>query len=98
MQYKLKMTREQVLEKAIWAVDYAKKHGIQVEFSAEDATRSERSFLIEVFKSVTEAGADKLDIPDTVGYATPQYITELVNDVRKTTNLPISDTVTMILV
>jgi 2-isopropylmalate synthase len=90
MQYKLKMTREQVLEKAIWAVDYAKKHGIQVEFSAEDATRSERSFLIEVFKSVTEAGADKLDIPDTVGYATPQYITELVNDVRKTTNLPIS--------
>lgn len=90
MQYKLKMTREQVLEKAIWAVDYAKKHGIQVEFSAEDATRSERSFLIEVFKSVTEAGADKLDIPDTVGYATPQYITELVNDIRKTTNLPIS--------
>ena len=90
MQYKLKMTREQVPEKAIWAVDYAKKHGIQVEFSAEDATRSERSFLIEVFKSVTEAGADKLDIPDTVGYATPQYITELVNDVRKTTNLPIS--------
>ena len=90
MQYKLKMTREQVLERAIWAVDYAKKHGIQVEFSAEDATRSERSFLTEVFKSVTDAGADKLDIPDTVGYATPQYITELVNDIRKTTNLPIS--------
>jgi len=90
MQYKLKMTREQVLEKAIYAVDYAKKHGIQVEFSAEDATRSERSFLTEVFKSVADAGADKLDIPDTVGYATPQYITELVNDIRKTTNLPIS--------
>src|ERR687887_795921 len=52
MQYKLKMTREQVLEKAIWAVDYAKKHGLQVEFSAEDATRSERSFLTKVFKSV----------------------------------------------
>jgi 2-isopropylmalate synthase len=90
MQYKLKMTREQVLEKAIYAVDYAKKHGIQVEFSAEDATRSDRSFLTEVFKSVADAGADKLDIPDTVGYATPQYITELVNDIRKTTNLPIS--------
>src|SRR5918911_260067 len=90
MQYKLKMTREQVLEKAIYAVDYAKKHGIQVEFSAEDATRSERSFLTEVFKSVADAGADKLDIPDTVGYATPQYVAELVNDIRKTTNLPIS--------
>src|ERR671933_2251564 len=45
MQYKLKMTREQVLEKAIWAVDYAKKHGLQVEFSAEDATRSNMEFL-----------------------------------------------------
>ena len=90
MQYKLKMTREQVLEKAIWAVDYAKKHGLQVEFSAEDATRSERSFLTRVFKSVADAGADKLDIPDTVGYATPQYIAELVDDVRKITRLPIS--------
>ena len=42
-----------------------------------------RFFLINVFKSVAEAGADRLDIPDTVGYATPQYITELVKDVKK---------------
>src|SRR5919197_6274193 len=91
MQYKLKMTRQQVSERAIKAVEYAKKHGLQVEFSAEDATRSDRTFLNEVFKAVADAGADRLDIPDTVGYATPQYIKQLVNDVKKATKqLPIS--------
>lgn len=90
MQYKLKMSREQVLEKAIWAVDYAKKNGMQVEFSAEDATRSDKVFVNTVFKAVADAGADRLDIPDTVGYATPQYIAELVNDVKIATKLPVS--------
>jgi 2-isopropylmalate synthase len=90
MQYKLKMSREQVLEKAIWAVDYAKKNGMQVEFSAEDATRSDKVFVNRVFKAVADAGADRLDIPDTVGYATPQYIAELVNDVKIATKLPVS--------
>lgn len=92
MQHKLKMSREQVLEKAVWSIDYAKKHGIQVEFSAEDATRSDREFLRLVFKAVADASADRLDIPDTVGYATPQYIAQLVSDVKRETNnkIPIS--------
>lgn len=90
MKFKLKMTREQVLERAVHAVEYAKKHGLQVEFSAEDATRSDRPFLLQVFKAVEQAGADRLDIPDTVGYATPQYITQVVNDVKAATKLPIS--------
>jgi len=91
MQYKLKMNQEQVREKAVWAVDYAKKHGMQVEFSAEDATRSDRKFLREVFKAVAAAGADRLDIPDTVGYATPQYISQLVKDVVEATiKVPVS--------
>src|ERR671933_2230936 len=90
MQYKLKMTREQVLEKAVWSIEYAKKHGMKVEFSAEDATRSDKEFLKEIFKAVEIAGADRIDIPDTVGYATPQYITELVNDVKSATKLAIS--------
>src|ERR671913_1979768 len=90
MQYKLKMTRQQVSEKAISAVEYAKKHGLQVEFSAEDATRSDRQFLLKVFKEVAQAGADRLDIPDTVGYATPQYIADLVKVVKEATMLPIS--------
>ncbi|HKF27240.1 MAG TPA: 2-isopropylmalate synthase, partial [Nitrososphaera sp.] len=67
MKYKLKMTRQQVLERAINAVEYAKKHGLQVEFSAEDATRSDRLFMLKVFKEVADAGADRVDIPDTVG-------------------------------
>jgi 2-isopropylmalate synthase len=90
MQFKLKMTREQVLERAVHAVEYAKKHGLRVEFSAEDATRSDRAFLIKVFSAVAQAGADRVDIPDTVGYATPQYITELVKEVQEATRLPIS--------
>lgn len=90
MRYKLKMTREQVLEKAVKAVEYAKKHGVLVEFSAEDATRSDRAFLIKVFKAVREARADRLDIPDTVGYATPQYVADLVTEVRDATRLPVS--------
>ena len=91
MQYKLKMNQEQVREKAVWAVDYAKKHGMQVEFSAEDATRSDRKFVREIFKAVATAGADRLDIPDTVGYATPQYISQLVKDVVEATiKVPVS--------
>ncbi len=90
MQYKLKMNRDQVLAKAIKAVEYAKKHGLQVEFSAEDATRSDRAFLLKVFNAVKEAGADRLDIPDTVGYATPHYVADLVREVSDSTRLPVS--------
>src|SRR3972149_10395004 len=90
MQYKLKMSREQVMEKALWAVEYAKSHGLKVEFSAEDATRSDRKFLIDVFKAVTDSGADRIDIPDTVGYSTPEYITSLVQELRSKMNTPIS--------
>ncbi len=71
-------------------VEYAKKHGVQVEFSAEDATRSDRAFLNEVFTAVANVGVDRLDIPDTVGYATPQYIEQLVKDIKAITRLPIS--------
>ena len=90
LKYKLKMTRDQVLEKAVSAVEYAKKHGMHVEFSAEDATRSDRFFLYNVFKAVANAGADRVDLPDTVGYATPQYIAELVKEVKKSISIPIS--------
>ena len=90
MKFKLKMDRNQVLEKAMWAVDYAKKHGVQVEFSAEDATRSEISFMKEVFQAVSQSGADRLDIPDTVGYSTPESISKLVTEVTTISPLPIS--------
>ncbi|WP_017756002.1 2-isopropylmalate synthase [Calidifontibacillus oryziterrae] len=72
MTYKLKMTPEQVLEAAVEAVKYAKKKFSIVQFSAEDATRSDLPFLAKVVKEVIDAGATVINIPDTVGYITPK--------------------------
>lgn len=90
LQYKLQMTREQALAKAVEAVEYAKSHGLQVEFSAEDATRTDREFLKQVFSAVASAKADRIDIPDTVGYSTPQYIAEITKDAIAAAKLPVS--------
>jgi 2-isopropylmalate synthase len=90
MQYKLKMTPEEVIQKAVNAVEYAKSHGLRVEFSAEDATRSDLTFLTKVFRAVGEAGADRIDIPDTVGYATPEFISNLVGMIKEQISVPIS--------
>jgi len=90
LKYKLKLTKEQALAKAIEAVKYGKSLGLQVEFSAEDATRTEREFLKKVFKEVANAGADRIDIPDTVGYSTPGYIAEITKDAIEASHLPIS--------
>jgi 2-isopropylmalate synthase len=84
------MTRDQALAKAIEAVEYGKSLGLQVEFSAEDATRTDREFLKKVFKEVADAGADRIDIPDTVGYSTPGYIAEITKDAIVASHLPIS--------
>ena len=90
LEYKLKLTRDEALNKAIESVEYAKSRGLQVEFSAEDATRSDREFLKKVFVAVAKAGADRIDIPDTVGYSTPQYIAEITKDAIETSKLPVS--------
>ncbi|MDE1870169.1 MAG: 2-isopropylmalate synthase [Candidatus Micrarchaeota archaeon] len=90
LQYKLKITREEALEKAVNAVQYAKSRGLTVEFSAEDATRTDRTFLKKVFGAVAGAGADRIDIPDTVGYSTPAYIAEITRDAIDATGLPVS--------
>ncbi len=90
LEHKLKMTRDQALEKAIEAVEYGKSRGLQVEFSAEDATRTDREFLKKVFGDVAKAGADRVNIPDTVGYSTPEYMAELTRDTVEVTKLPVS--------
>ena len=90
LQHKLKITREQALEKAVEAVEYGKSRGLQVEFSAEDATRTDREFLNTVFGKVAQAGADRIDIPDTVGYSTPEYMASITRDAITATKLPIS--------
>ncbi len=70
-EYKLRMNKEQVLERAVAAVTYAKKYFQEVEFSAEDAGRTEIPFLAEVVQAVIKAGATIINLPDTVGYLTP---------------------------
>jgi 2-isopropylmalate synthase len=90
LEYKLHLTRDEALSKAIEAVEYGKSRGLQVEFSAEDATRSDREFLKKVFGEVAKAGADRIDIPDTVGYSTPQYIAEITKDAIAVSKLPVS--------
>ncbi|ADN50080.1 2-isopropylmalate synthase [Vulcanisaeta distributa] len=83
MRYKLRMNREEVVEAAVNAVSYAKSHGLTVEFSAEDATRSDPKFLVRVFQEVVNAGADRLDIADTVGVMWPSKMASLVRFVRE---------------
>ncbi|MEM0443804.1 MAG: 2-isopropylmalate synthase [Candidatus Caldarchaeum sp.] len=90
LQHKLKLTREQALEKAVTSVEYAKSMGFTVHFSAEDATRTEMPFLLHVFKKVEEVGADSVDIPDTVGTAVPLAMNKIVSQVVKTLKIPVA--------
>lgn len=90
LKYKLKLSREQAYQSAVKGVEYARAHGIRVEFSAEDATRSDRVFLAEVLKGVERAGAERIDVPDTVGTMIPEKFAELVTFIRSTVKIPVS--------
>lgn len=78
MQYKLRMTREQVIARVAAMVGFAKSLCPDIEFSAEDASRSDRDFLVQVFDTAIAAGATTINIPDTVGYSTPNDMYDLV--------------------
>jgi len=78
LKHKLRMTREEVLEAAVKAVSHAKKFMDYVEFSAEDASRSDPEFLIRVFREVIRAGAKVINVPDTTGYAIPSEFGALI--------------------
>ena len=84
MTHKLRMTREQVLRASVDAVALAKSLCAEVEFSAEDASRSDRIFLAEVCSAVIEAGAGVVNIPDTVGYAVPDEFGDLIAHLIRT--------------
>ena len=71
MENKLRMTEDQVVERAVQAVKWALEYTHDVEFSAEDAVRSDMNFLIRVFDAVIKAGAKTINVPDTVGYSIP---------------------------
>lgn len=76
---KLNLTKEQALSKTREAVQYAKRTCHDIQFSAEDATRSQRSFLLDIVNAAIEAGATTINIPDTVGYATPGEYGNLIH-------------------
>ena len=81
MKHKLRMSPEQVVEQAVWAVNFARNHTDNVEFSAEDAGRSDLDFLCKIFEKVIDAGAGTINIPDTVGYTVPEQFGKLVADI-----------------
>ena len=85
MQYKLKMTREQVVEKVREMVAYARSLCQDVEFSPEDGGRSDPLFLYEVLEVAIKAGATTLNIPDTVGYTMPEEFGALISGIIKNT-------------
>ena len=83
MEYKLQMTREQVLQRITEMVSYAKSFCQDIEFSAEDASRSEPAFLAQCYSNAVAAGATTLNVPDTVGYSTPQEMGELIRYLKE---------------
>ena len=78
MEYKLKMTPDQVLERVEQMVAHAKRYTSNVEFSAEDATRSDYDFLAKVVRTAIRSGATTINLPDTVGYTTPAEMQALI--------------------
>ena len=86
MEHKLKMSREQVLKTAVEMVRHAKSFTDNVEFSPEDAGRSDPKFLYEILQATIEAGATTVNIPDTVGYTVPDEFGALIKGIRE--NVP----------
>jgi 2-isopropylmalate synthase len=89
MERKLRMSPDQVVEQAVAAVKRARQYTDNVEFSAEDAGRSELDFLCRIFEAVIEAGATTLNVPDTVGYNLPEQFGETIRQLRE--KMPNSD-------
>ena len=85
LQYKLKLSRDAVVQAAVDAVKYATSLTDNVEFSAEDGSRSDRDYLCRVFEAAIDAGATTVNLPDTVGYAIPEEFAALVRHIRKHT-------------
>lgn len=83
MRHKLKKTREQVVKDVAQIVKYAKKYCSDIEFSAEDATRSDPEFLCKVFETAIRSGATVINVPDTVGYTTPDEFYSLITKIRE---------------
>ncbi len=85
LEQKLGMSRQEVIDAAVWAVEHAKKHLDYVEFSAEDASRSDVDYLCQVFSEAIKAGACVCNVPDTTGYGVPAQIREMFRYLKENT-------------
>lgn len=90
MKYKLKMTGEEVIERAVSSTKYAIENGLIVEFSAEDATRSSPEFLKEFYTEIQNAGASIISVNDTVGVMTPRAMYRLITIIKSIAKVPVS--------
>jgi len=80
---KLRITREQAMERAVETVEYAKSHGLKIRFTVEDGSRAEPEFLLKMCRAIEEAGVDRISLPDTVGILRPVGMYNFVKKVRE---------------
>jgi len=90
LEKKLKITQDQAIEKAVESIQHAKDHGLIVEFSDEDGTRTELEFLHRMHKAIQDVGVDRIDIPDTVGVMVPPAMTQFVSEIKKHVKVPLA--------
>jgi 2-isopropylmalate synthase len=83
IEHTVKLSYDEIVERSVECVEYIKSHGLKCLFSAMDATRSEFDFLRRIYRAVEDAGVDAINIPDTVGIATPFRFYELVKKIRE---------------
>ena len=86
---KLRITREQALERAVEAVDYMKAHGLKGRFTVEDASRTDPEYLKQICRAISDAGVDRISIPDTVGIMRPRGMYNLVKMIRDIVDTPL---------
>jgi 2-isopropylmalate synthase len=83
LQYRLKMSKEQVLQKTVESIEYAKKHGIKVDFILEDASRTPLEEVLKIFEAAAKAKADRLVVADTVGFLRPLSMRYLISHIKE---------------
>jgi 2-isopropylmalate synthase len=88
--FKLKMDKDTILDKAVDTVQYIKDYGVEAEFSAEDATRTEFDYLLDIYAAVEEAGVNCINVPDTVGVMIPSSMKWLIRNLKQNLKVPIS--------
>jgi 2-isopropylmalate synthase len=86
---KLRITRDQAMERAVGTIEYAKSHGLKIRFTVEDGSRADPEFLLKMCRAIEEAGVDRISLPDTVGILRPVGMHNFVKKVREAVDTPL---------